>query len=117
MNEARFFWFFLYLIDLRNNAKEKKLRSLLDPTSVERTAHCREQTRIVLGLDENSTPVLPLEPSLPYRQHENGSHACNYCGKQYKQLASLNKHLDKNHQLKDVITYQCDKCNQLFVTK
>ena len=44
MNEARFFWyennlydlgsifpisFFLYLIDMRNNAKEKKLRMLL----------------------------------------------------------------------------------------
>ena len=36
MNEGRFFLYFLYLIDMRNNEKEKKLRRLLHPFSKEK---------------------------------------------------------------------------------
>ena len=39
---------------------------------------------------------------------------CSQCGKQYVQLASLVKHLKKNHNVVDAVTYRCDICNGLF---
>lgn len=36
---CRFFWFFLYLIDMRNMSKESKMRWALDPRSTKRQTH------------------------------------------------------------------------------
>ena len=47
---CRFFWFFLYLIDMRNMSKESKMRWALDPRSKERQAHI------------NTIPVTYLKP-------------------------------------------------------
>ena len=116
MNEARFFWFFLYLIDLRNNAKEKKLRFLLDPRSEERKEYCTSIRKILLSRGKEKE-VAPVIPEHPYKEHSNNTYSCNYCGKIYKQLSSLRSHLEKNHKIVDVISYVCKKCSKVFETK
>ena len=116
MNEARFFWFFFYLIDLRNNAKEKKLRFLLDPRSHERKDYCTSLRKILLSKGKEKE-VAPVMPEHPYTEHSNNTYSCNYCGKIYKQLSSLKAHLQKNRKIVDVISYICKKCSKVFQTK
>ena len=116
MSEARFFCFFLYLIDLRNNAKEKKLRFLLDPRSQERKDYCTSIRKILLSKG-NKKEVAPVMPEHPYTDHCNGTYSCNYCGNIYNQLSSLKAHLQKNHKIVDAISYICKKCSKVFQTK
>ena len=116
MNEARFFCFFLYLINLRNNAKEKKLRFLLDPRSQERKEYCKAMEKILLS-KSGEKDVAPILPATPYTELDNANFSCNFCGKIYKQLRSLKTHLEKNHKIIDVISYMCKKCNKTFDTK
>ena len=64
--------------------------------------------------------VLEAQPldGQPYSQLDNGSYGCNFCGKIYKQLGSLKKHLNSNHELQDLVSlFLCRKCNKLFYTK
>ena len=56
-SKARFFWFFLYLIDLRNNAKEKKLRFFLDPRSQGKKSFSAKAKKRKLSLSCQSTPT------------------------------------------------------------
>ena len=116
MNESRFFWFFLYLIDLRNNAKEKTLRTLLDPKSEERKRYCQSLQKIILSA-KRCEEVEPVVPRQPYSELENGTYVCNYCGKPYKMVGSLQKHLEKNHKIEDAICFTCKKCNKVFDRK
>ena len=132
--------FFLYLIDLRNNAKEKKLRVLcgnitylvsiiffpmfqnvvfiLDPACLERKTHCEMLPKILLSSsDSDREPVEPINPPQPYLELENGTLSCAYCGKNYKLIGSLKNHLAKNHALIDVVTFQCAVCRKCFDTK
>ena len=104
------------MIDLRNNAKEKKLHFLLDPSSQERKDYCTYFRKILLsrGKEKEVAPVLPEHP---YKEHSNNTYFCNYCGKIYKQLSSLKSHKQKNHKIVYVISYICKKCSKVVETK
>lgn len=118
MNEARFFWFFMYIIDLRNNAREKKLRVLLDPACAERKKYCDSIPKINLSSTDSSREQAgPIHPLEPYMEMEDGTFSCSYCAKVYKQLASLKKHLEKNHALVNAVTFSCALCRKCFETK
>ena len=47
----------------------------------------------------------------------DGSFVCNLCGKLYKQIGSLKKHINTNHKLEDIVSFVCKKCNKLFDTR
>ena len=53
----------------------------------------------------------------PHEQLPDGSFKCNKCKKSYKLLGPLKKHLEANHQLKDVISYKCETCMAVFNTQ
>ena len=151
MNEARFFWyenilydlgfifpirFFLYLIDMRNKSKEKKLRMLLgkiiliskktdfwcicfsDPACDERTQYCQSQSKVVISsCDSSREAVEPQLPLQPFVVLEDGSFSCSYCAKSYKLIGSLKKHLEKNHALINAVIFKCDSCGKAFESK
>ena len=117
---------------MRNNAKEKKLRLLLgginfshqnrnffsDPASVERQKLCESLEKIVLSCEDfTRDEVVPLQPPEPYLELEDGSYSCNFCGKAYKMLGSLNKHLEKNHAVSNAVSFECPSCQKKFETK
>ena len=129
--------FFMYLIDMRNHAKEKNLRMLLgwllmfwrkkinfghlcfsDPACVERTKYCKTLTKIVLSSNESDREALaPQQPLQPFEVLEDGSFSCSYCGKNYKLIGSLKKHLEKNHAILNAIVFKCETCGKTFETK
>ena len=53
----------------------------------------------------------------PYSLLDSGSYACNFCGKLYKQIGSLKKHLLTNHEIEDLVSFRCKKCNNFFETQ
>ena len=126
--------FFLYLIDLRNNAKEEKLRMLLgnkqaqyvcprnsfvsDPTGEERRQYCDSLSKTILSTS-NSTrkEVVPLHPVQPYQELDDGTYSCSFCNRCYKQLGSLAKHLDTNHAITNAVSFKCPKCQKSFESK
>ena len=52
-----------------------------------------------------------------YSHKLDGTLICNLCGKTYKLLGSLKKHLTSNHELTDIVHFICKKCNISFDTK
>ena len=52
-----------------------------------------------------------------YTIKEDGTLMCNLCGKSYKLLGALKKHLKSNHQLTDIVNFVCLKCKKSFDTK
>ena len=114
----RFFWFFLYMIEMRNMDKEKKLRWAMDPRSQERQdlVNCQQ----IHNLSDKVSATVSDDRDInrePYQEIAPGQFLCNICGKKYKQIGSLIKHLSVNHQIIDAVTFRCDQCNVLFPTK
>ena len=114
----RFFWFFLYMIEMRNMDKEKKLRWAMDPRSQERQdlVNCQQ----IHNLSDKVSVTVSDDRDIdrePYQEIVPGQFLCNICGKKYKQIGSLIKHLSVNHQIIDAVTFRCDQCNVLFPTK
>ena len=114
----RFFWFFLYMIEMRNMDKEKKLRWAMDPRSQERQdlVNCQQ----IHNLSDKVSVTVSDDRDIdrePYQEIAPGQFLCNICGKKYKQIGSLIKHLSVNHQIIDAVTFRCDQCNVLFPTK
>ena len=114
----RFFWFFLYMIEMRNMDKEKKLRWAMDPRSQERQdlVNCQQ----IHNLSDKVSATVSDDRDInrePYQEIAPGQFLCNICGKKYKQIGSLIKHLRVNHQIIDAVTFRCDQCNVLFPTK
>ena len=140
MNESRFLWFFLYLIDLRNLEEEQKvsyimtivitsvtkpyfqLRNLADPRSKVRREHVAAQPQIKLSSALPSEAV-PAKSCIAAGDHptaevftvkDDQSFQCNLCGKIYLQKGSMKTHLEKNHQIANVISFVCTKCGKNF---
>ena len=114
----RFFWFFLYMIEMRNMDKEKKLRWAMDPRSQERQdlVNCQQ----IHNLSDKVSTTVSDDRDIdrePYQEIAPGQFLCNICGKKYKQIGSLIKHLSVNHQIIDAVMFRCDQCNVLFPTK
>ena len=110
--------FFLYMIEMRKMDKEKKLRWAMDPRSQERQdlVNCQQ----IHNLSDKVSATVSDDRDIdrePYQEIAPGQFLCNICGKKYKQIGSLIKHLSVNHQIIDAVTFRCDQCNVLFPTK
>ena len=68
---------------------------------------------------EAAADITNVEPvkNEPYSVRDDGHFVCNVCGKVYKQMGSLKKHINTNHKLGDIVSFLCKKCNKLFDTK
>ena len=89
-----------------------------DPACVERTKYCKTLTKIVLSSNESDREALaPQQPLQPFEVLEDGSFSCSYCGKNYKLIGSLKKHLEKNHAILNAIVFKCETCGKTFETK
>lgn len=98
--------------------KEKKLRWAMDPRSQERQdlVNCQQ----IHNLSDKVSATVSDDRDIdrePYQEIAPGQFLCNICGKKYKQIGSLIKHLSVNHQIIDAVTFRCDQCNVLFPTK
>ena len=83
----RFFWFFLYMIEMRNMDKEKKLRWAMDPRSQERQdlVNCQQ----IHNLSDKVSVTVSDDRDIdrePYQEIAPGQFLCNICGKKYKQI-------------------------------
>ena len=129
-----FVWFFFYLIEMRNLDKENKvlylttiitityntfqLRWLIDPRSKKRNEALKD-IKIVQLDSQHEEEVLIAEPlkDEPILFNSDGTFACNVCGRIYKQIGYLHKHLASNHAANDLVNFRCQKCDKLFDTK
>ena len=108
------------MIEMRNIDKEKKLRWAMDQRSQERQdfVNCQQihnlfdKVSATVSYDRDINREL-----LPYQEIAPGQFLCNICGKKYKQIGSLIKHLSVDHQIIDAVMFRCDQCNVLFPTK
>ena len=110
--------FFLYMIEMRNMDKEKKLRWAMGPRSQERQdlVNCQQIHNLFDKVSETVSDDRDIDRE-PYQEIAPGQFLCNICGKKYKQIGSLIKHLSVNHQIIGAVTFRCDQCNVLFQTK
>ena len=100
--------------------KEKKLRWAMDPRSQERQdfVNCQQIHNLSDKVSVTVSDDRDIDRELlPYQEIAPGQFLCNICGKKYKQIGSLIKHLSVNHQIIDAVTFRCDQCNVLFPTK
>ena len=67
--------------------------------------------------DSNQEEVAPINPPEPFLQLDDGTYSCGFCAKRYKQLASLSKHLEKNHALVNAVIFSCAGCKKSFDSK
>ena len=147
MNEARFFWFFLYMIDLRNLDKENKVVNLLcklliyskfyfpqlrwmaDPRSARRrsfvadldTTNLEPEAIMNEQLENSAKPSGTTDDSNaakkePFGTNDDGTLSCGFCGKVYKQVGYMRKHLSTLHDVAD-LSLICQKCLKNFETK
>ena len=106
---------------MRNMEKEKKLQWAMDPRSQERQEFVNRHQ--IHNFSANKIAVTVSDEwdinreSLPYQKIAPGQFLCIICGKKYKQIGSLIKHLNVNHKIVDAVTFHCDQCNVLFPTK
>ena len=92
------------------------MRWLADPRSQGRSAFLASIDAI--NLESEPEVVMPESvKNEPYILLENGNYSCNFCGKSYKHLGYMKKHLNLNHELKDLVSFVCKRCNKLFDTK
>ena len=98
--------------------KEKKLRWAMDPRSQERQdlVNCQQIHNFSDKVSATVSDDRDIDRE-PYQEIAPGQFLCNICGKKYKQIGSLIKHLSVNHQIIDAVTFRCDQCNVLFPTK
>ena len=47
----------------------------------------------------------------------DGFMVCGYCGKKYKLVGAMKRHLEKNHGATGSVMYTCSKCEKPFDTK
>ena len=47
----------------------------------------------------------------------DGRHVCSDCGKSYKQMSSLQRHIKKTHTLETTKCHECEYCNASFFSK
>ena len=144
MNEARFFLYFLALIDMRNNDREKKLRKLLHPKSIARfskvthvlesknydEALLKKNTSITedTSLDTDIVMISQSSDDLGKELNSNKSDShlklatsekslkCISCDKTYKLKASMIKHMKTNHNVDSKENLQCKICEKTFTT-
>ena len=126
--------FFMYLIDMRNHAKEKNLRILLGWLLM----FWREksifdisvfQTQLVLRGPSNARPWqrLSFQATNPIEKLSRRNNRSNLLkclrtdpflvSKNYKLIRSLKKHLEKNHAILNAILFKCETCGKTFATK
>ena len=80
---------------------------------MERQKLCESLEKIVLtSADSTREEVAPLQPPEPYLELDDGSYSCNFCGKKYKMLGSLNTHLSKNHAVANAVSFECRNCKK-----
>lgn len=91
-----------------------QLRWLADPRSKKRREFLETVEAVYLDTDEPQMMTAKPLKDEPYILLENGTYLCNFCGKNYKQFGSLEKHLGTNHEIKDFVKLFCKKCNKLF---
>ena len=73
---------------------------------------------IILEAPGEAQDPTPMEvKDEPYSKREDGTLLCNVCGKIYKQLGYMKKHLTSNHNIQDLVSFFCRKCNKVFDTK
>ena len=107
---------------MRNMDKDKKLRWAMDPRSEERTklVNSLDITTLTQAKDISLGEELPPDESSAesaFTEVAPGQFMCTSCGKLYKQIGSLIKHLKSNHKITDIVSFRCDKCNTLFESK
>ena len=51
------------------------------------------------------------------KEKEEKQYLCNECGKLYKQLSSLHRHIKKNHSGENTKRHQCTYCSAKFHSK
>ena len=85
---------------------------------MERQKLCESLDKIVLTCaDSTREEVAPLQPPEPYLELDDGSYSCNFCGKKYKMLGSLNTHLSKNHAVANAVSFECRNCKKKCETQ
>ena len=58
----------------------------------------------------------PITPTEPFGTNEDGTIYCNFCGKVYKQIGYMKKHLLSTHEVDD-LSLKCRKCQKTFETQ
>ena len=112
----RFFWFLLYLCDMRNLDKEKKLRWMMDPRSGRRAEFIKTIKKV--NLKPSFKKNEDIDPLTEPFSDDGRFKMCNLCGKKYTLIGPLMKHLVKNHGLEEEVAgYKCTKCQKPFKTK
>lgn len=46
-----------------------------------------------------------------------GDIICGFCGKKYKLIGAMKRHLEKNHGASEAAIFSCSKCKKQFDTK
>ena len=86
------------------NMSMKDLVATMDPKEEEKKVCEREK-----NIAEEKKPA--------YALNNDGTFTCDTCGKIYKQIGSMKKHLESNHSIFESISFLCKQCNKVFQTK
>ena len=132
MNEARFKFFLLYMIDLHNLHIEDKVSEIANPLNANRGTVSQDDITLVkemmkmniatksINLDEETnvgkekveavSKTTKIEDC--FFEDDSGNLCCNFCPGKYKREGHLKNHVESKHNIKvDLIC----KCGQVFI--
>ena len=94
---------------------------MADPRSARRRSFVADLQAVNLEPYDDGVAVeaLDVKPDNeePFAKKDDGTFACNLCGKVYKQVGYMKKHLSSNHDINDQVSLKCNKCEKMFDTK
>ena len=123
MNESRFKFFLVYLIDLHNLHIEGKVSLLANPLNENREVEILANTIQLIDLDQKctqETQTLNIEKEMCktsvtledcYNTDKDGQLSCKFCEGKYTRVGHMKNHCETKHNI--IIDLIC-KCGQLF---